>query len=151
MSIRRLRSLFVIILIAAAIARAMAELRPKPVPDVSRHPTVDGGDRPPSPARDPYQAPMVEPAAIDPSLEALPPLEMVQDRADVDPAAEPIADRTWVPALDDQCPAGFPIKAKLSSGIFHAPGQMAYERTNPDRCYPTATAAEDDGLRAAKR
>jgi hypothetical protein len=28
---------------------------------------------------------------------------------------------------------------------------MNYDRTNPDRCYRDADAAEADGLRAAKR
>lgn len=46
---------------------------------------------------------------------------------------------------------GYPIKAKLSSGIFHQPGGLAYDRTKPDRCYPSTEAAEADGLRAAKR
>jgi hypothetical protein len=44
-----------------------------------------------------------------------------------------------------------PVKAKLSSGIYHLPGGQNYERTKPDRCYVDAAAAEADGLRAAKR
>lgn len=166
MSRRRMRSLLVIVVFALAIAKVLADRRPTRILDVSRHPTVDGGDRPPSPASDPYQAPVVEPAAIDPSLADLPPLEMAappgpgrtaaattvdETAADGTVHAEPVGDRTWVPALDDACPDGFPIKAKLSSGIYHAPGQTAYERTSPDRCYPSTAAAEDDGLRAAKR
>ena len=39
----------------------------------------------------------------------------------------------------------------MSSKIFHAPGQLNYDRTTPDRCYVDATAAQADGLRAAKR
>ena len=35
--------------------------------------------------------------------------------------------------------------------IFQVPGNFAYERTNPDRCYNRPNAAEADGLRAAKR
>lgn len=58
----------------------------------------------------------------------------------------------WAEPTDDgDCPAGFPIKAKLRSKIFHAPGQLHYDRTTPDRCYASADAAEADGLRAAKR
>lgn len=153
MSMRRLRSLLVLIAVAAAIARALAELRPKEAPDVSRHPTVDGGVRAPRPAEDPYQAPIVEPAAIDPALAPLAPLERpvtLLESAD-DPDIAPIGDRTWVPPVDGACPPGFPVKAKLSSGIFHQPGQMSYDRTAADRCYPNPRAAEDDGLRGAKR
>ena len=58
----------------------------------------------------------------------------------------------WVePDGDGSCPDGFPIKAKMSSKIFHAPGQLNYDRTTPDRCYRDSAAAEADGLRAAKR
>jgi hypothetical protein len=42
------------------------------------------------------------------------------------------------------------VKAKLSSGIFHVPGGMNYERTRPDRCYVDSAAAERDGLRRSK-
>lgn len=58
---------------------------------------------------------------------------------------------TWTAPVDGSCPEGFPIKAKLTSGIFHLPGMAAYARTNPDRCYATADDALADGLRAAKR
>lgn len=57
----------------------------------------------------------------------------------------------WVPAKDKTCPATHPVKAKLSSRIFHLPGMAAYERTRPDRCYRDEPAAQADGLRRAKR
>jgi len=58
----------------------------------------------------------------------------------------------WVePDGPASCPASHPVKAKLSSGIFHVPGDANYERTRPDRCYADARAAEADGLRPAKR
>lgn len=62
-----------------------------------------------------------------------------------------LAEGAWVDPVDGQCPEGFPIKAKLSSGIYHQPGGFSYERTKPDRCYASAAAAEADGLRPAKR
>jgi hypothetical protein len=65
------------------------------------------------------------------------------------PAAVPAAG--WIEATDGVCPTTHPVKAKLSSKIFHLPGMMNYDRTNPDRCYRDADAAEEDGLRAAKR
>lgn len=57
----------------------------------------------------------------------------------------------WVVPAGSACPGSHPIKAKLSSRIFHLPGMFAYERTTPDRCYVDAAAAEADGLRSAKR
>lgn len=69
-------------------------------------------------------------------------------------AAEPAGrgDQTWIaPESDGSCPLSHPIKAKASSGIYHQPDGLAYERTNADRCYPTPAAAEADGFRAAKR
>lgn len=57
----------------------------------------------------------------------------------------------WVDPKGTVCPKTHPVKGKLSSMIFQVPGNFAYERTTPDRCYTTADAAEDDGLRAAKR
>jgi hypothetical protein len=57
----------------------------------------------------------------------------------------------WVePAESGACPAHHPVKAKLTSGIFHLPGGANYSRTRPDRCYLSADAAEADGLRASK-
>ncbi|MFI5054600.1 MAG: hypothetical protein ACHQDE_09585, partial [Acidimicrobiia bacterium] len=57
----------------------------------------------------------------------------------------------WVEPVAGVCPASHPVKAKLASGIFHAPGGASYERTLADRCYASATAASADGLRPAKR
>ena len=49
--------------------------------------------------------------------------------------AEPPADRRWImPISDDLCPQSHPVKAKLSSRIFHIPGGQNYARCRPDRC-----------------
>lgn len=58
---------------------------------------------------------------------------------------------SWVEPEDGACPVSHPVKAKLSSGIFHVPGAQMYDRTKADRCYPDPAAAEADGLRASKR
>ncbi len=71
--------------------------------------------------------------------------------ADAAPEAAADATATWTAPVDGGCPEGYPIKAKESSRIFHQPGGLSYERTNPDRCYPDAAAAAADGFRAAKR
>jgi hypothetical protein len=66
-----------------------------------------------------------------------------------EPSAAPA--QTWVPAnADGTAPTTHPVKAKESSGIFHTPGGRFYDRTKPDRCYPTAAAAEADGYRRSK-
>jgi hypothetical protein len=72
-----------------------------------------------------------------------------QPRTGVDPSPEPAP--PWVDPDDGACPASYPVKAKLASGIYHCPGGQSYGRTRPDRCYRDRAAAEADGLRAAKR
>jgi hypothetical protein len=53
----------------------------------------------------------------------------------------------WVEPSGDACPAEAPIKAKSRSGIYHVPGGRFYDRTVPDRCYPSEAAAQADGYR----
>lgn len=66
-------------------------------------------------------------------------------------AATPRPTRPWVDPTDDgDCPPGYPVKANADSGIYHQLGGRFYDRTRPDRCYATATAAEADGFRAPK-
>jgi hypothetical protein len=67
---------------------------------------------------------------------------------------QPTVDTTspWIDAADGgTCPDHYPIKAKLASGIYHLPGGANYARTQADRCYRSAAAAEAAGLRASKR
>ena len=59
--------------------------------------------------------------------------------------------RAWVEPSDGVCPTSHPVKAKLSSKIFHLPGIGELRADQPDRCYVDAAAAEADGLRPAKR
>jgi hypothetical protein len=61
-----------------------------------------------------------------------------------------VAREPWVDPVDGDCPSSHPVKAKLTSGIYHVPGGMNYARTHPDRCYVDADAAERDGLRPSK-
>jgi hypothetical protein len=101
------------------------------------------------------------PAAPTTPSEPWPPLRVAEAEPGPDvvrvpePDGVPVADAStapWVePTAEGECPDGYPIKAKMSSKIFHAPGQLNYDRTTPDRCYVDAGAAEADGLRAAKR
>lgn len=57
----------------------------------------------------------------------------------------------WIDPVGGVCPPSHPIKAKLSSKIFHLPGMFAYERTVPDRCYAESDQAVRDGFRQARR
>jgi hypothetical protein len=71
--------------------------------------------------------------------------------APVAAAAPAAAAGPWVDPVDGACPASHPIKAKLTSGIYHEPGGGNYDRTRAERCYVDTDAAIADGLRAPKR
>jgi hypothetical protein len=74
-------------------------------------------------------------------------------------ATEPVAAQAapsgsgnaWIEPTGNTCPSTHPVKANMSSRIFHVEGGLSYERTHPDRCYRDAAAAEADGLRRAAR
>jgi hypothetical protein len=76
--------------------------------------------------------------------------ETVRDREafPADPEDPPVV--AWVAAVEGGCPLTHPVKANDNSGIFHVPGGRFYERTQAERCYRDAAAAEADGYRAAK-
>jgi len=58
---------------------------------------------------------------------------------------------SWIaPNGDGTCPLTHPVKGKASSGIYHVPEGLSYERTKADRCYSSPEAAETDGYRASK-
>jgi hypothetical protein len=67
------------------------------------------------------------------------------------PAAASGTADSWVEPVDGACPLSHPVKAKMSSRIFHVEGGLNYARTKPDRCYRDPAAAEADGLRKAAR
>ena len=109
----------------------------------------------PAPAREavaaappPAPAPST-PAAAAPAVAKKRPL-VAKKAAPAKKAPAPEA-TAWVEASGGMCPASHPIKAKLASSIFHAPGQLAYDRTRPTAATATSIAAQDDGLRPAKR
>lgn len=61
------------------------------------------------------------------------------------------ADAAWLEPVGTVCPPSHPVKAKLTSMLYHLPGMAAYTRTRPDRCYLDGAAAETDGFTKAKR
>ena len=98
---------------------------------------------------EPEEIPPAQPMVRRPDAPVVP-VPHVAAPATVDaPTEAPSA--AWVPPVDGACPPGYPVKAKHGSTVFHVPGGASYERTQPDRCYRDAAAAEADGLRAAKR
>jgi hypothetical protein len=130
--VRRLAVLAAIVAVAAVIGRRALRTANPPATSPPAWPPID----PPMPASG--NDPVVEPAeATSPTAPATPP-------ADAGGAA-------WRPPLDDgSAPDGHPIKVKVSSGIYHVPGGRFYDRTVPDRCYPSEDAAVADGYRRSK-
>ena len=124
---RRLRrSLLLLVLLGAVAAAARAARRRAVVP--------------PSDVEDAVWPPLAD-VAVAPGPEHSP--VRTPGQAQTPPA--------WVEPEDGACPLSHPVKAKVQSGIFHAPGSAFYDRTQPDRCYRDVAAAEADGLRAPRR
>ncbi len=135
-SVRNLFLLGVVVGIVVSVLRA-SRRDTRPAPSAPASPVAP----PPRPRPDPAPVEVAVPtSATPPAAPVTPPT----------PTAQP-EERSWAEPVDGACPDGYPIKAKASSGIFHRPGGLSYERTVPDRCYPDAATAEADGYRAAKR
>jgi hypothetical protein len=130
-----------------AAAPAPTAAAPKPAASASPAPAapVSKATEPPKPA-----APKVTPSEAPPARQR----PLVAKKAPAKkgaPSAPSAPAGPWVAASGAVCPPSHPVKAKLASKIFHTPGQLAYDRTVPDRCYKDADAASADGLRQAKR
>ena len=72
-------------------------------------------------------------------------------RRQADEPAPPVPPPPPPPRWVTEAAPGYDIKLKLSSGIYHLPGMLAYERTQADRWYASVDDAVADGFRAAKR
>jgi hypothetical protein len=91
------------------------------------------------------------PLLSDPAVPAAATERAIRDpEAPAPPTPAPV-ERVWIEPRGNVCPTTHPVKAKMTSKIFHLPGMANYDRTNPDRCYVDAAAAEADGLRLSKR
>jgi hypothetical protein len=107
---------------------------------VEAEPAVENEPAPASAA--PEVAPAAKPKAAKKATKAKAKSKPKAKKADV-PA--------WVAPTEGAVPETHPVKVKVSSGIYHLPGMINYDRTTPDRCYRDAAAAEADGFRPARR
>jgi hypothetical protein len=106
----------------------------------------------PQPTEAPTAAPAATPATGAPAgADASAPTDPAPGAPAVDSAAPVSTNGAWVEPVAGTCPEGYPVKAKMSSGIYHVKGGLSYGRTTPDRCYRDVETAEADGLRPAKR
>ena len=119
----------VVVTVAAAVVRLLVGRRPAEPEPVASGPWPDlsgnGEATPPAPA------------AAAPS-----------DTGDTGVGSEAVP--RSIASSDGSCPPSHPVKGKLTSGIYHVPGGLSYERTRADHCYVDAEAAEADGLRRSK-
>ena len=124
-----------------------------PEPAAHRAPPAPAPEPAPTPTPTPTPAPAPAPAAAAQPAPAPEPEPPAPATAPVKKAAAPKkkAAAKSVDPVDGQCPDSHPVKAKLSSGLFHIPGGFAYARTKADRCYVDVAAAEADGLTQSKR
>lgn len=129
---------------------AVATPTPVPVPEPDVEPTVSVeepglvtiGDEP-FEETEPAAAPAPpEPAQVEKPAAKKPAEKKAAPKKKLEP---------WVDPDGNVCPKTHPVKGKLSSMIFQVPGNFAYDRTKPDRCYQSAEAAAADGMRPAKR
>lgn len=122
----------------AAVRPSATPAAPKPAAPAATAESTEGGAEEPAPkatASRPSKSTRKGPARKSPTGKA----------------EEPPGERLWVAANDGVCPQSHPIKAKLSSKIFHNPSSRNYSRTKADRCYPDEASAQGDGLRPAQR
>jgi outer membrane biosynthesis protein TonB len=144
---------------APAPAAAPPAAPPEPPVAAPPEPPAAAPPEPPAPAPpEPPVAPPVEKAASAKAPAAKAPSgKAPASAAGKAPAGKAGAARkarppvAFVEPKGGVCPKSHPVKAKVSSFIYHLPGMLAYERTTPDRCYRGPEEAEADGFRRAKR
>jgi hypothetical protein len=120
----------------------------------SAAPVAAAAPKPPAPATTEASVAVPPPASPQPpapSRAAKPTRTGPARKSPTGKAGDPPGERLWVPANDGVCPQSHPVKAKLSSKIFHTPGGRNYKTTKADRCYPDEASAQADGLRPALR
>ncbi|GAC1320579.1 MAG: hypothetical protein NVSMB12_20330 [Acidimicrobiales bacterium] len=118
---------------------------------------VSSGPTPP-PAKPPRTRPLVARPAASPAPPTPPtpptppaPVAKAAKARKAARAKKALPAEVWVEPTGTTCPPSHPVKAKLSSRLFHLPGMFAYDRTRPDRCYSGPDTAIEDGFIQAKR
>ena len=142
-SFRRGIALGLLVGTAATAVKSVLDRR-SPRPATPSGPATEPWE--PIPGTTPVTIP--EAPAPKPAKAAKPPAKRIESTP---PAPESKPAAPWVEPADGACPDTHPVKAKMTSGIFHVPGGLNYPRTRPDRCYIDAASAEADGLRPSKR
>jgi hypothetical protein len=144
---------------APVVPDPVPEPAPAPAPAPAAEPEELVEEEAPEPVsvrwwEEPVRAPAAAPAK---KVSAKKTVVKVTKKAAAKPAAAKATKRTlkaaaaaWVDPEGGICPTTHPVKAKLSSKIFHVKGGMNYERTVPERCYRDPAAAEADGFRRSK-
>ncbi len=149
---RSLRCLLRLVVVAALLAVAIGILRrrqrgdgdsaaPAEWPPLDLEGSISGGP-----------GAQVERAASR-ALEVAPSVEVAHaPSVEIEPAsaARAAVVTPWVEPTGGACPDSHPVKAKLSSKIFHVPGGANYQRTKADRCYLDPAGAEADGFRRSR-
>jgi len=135
------------------LSEEIAEMAPPPPPAAPEPPVVTPAVAPEAPAASPEAPPPAGDATAASSPPPAAPVKKARKAAKVSKVAKATAwpAEAWIEPAGSTCPNSHPVKAKLSSRIFHLPGMFAYERTRPDRCYSDAASAEADGFIRAKR
>ena len=130
-------------------------MEPEPVADIAPASPAPAPAPTPTPAPAPEPEHVAKPVAKKPAAKkpAAPKPAAPAKKTPAKKKAAPVAKvkAAWVDPQGNICPQTHPVKAKMASKIFQVPGNFAYARTNPDRCYVSAEAAVADGLRPAKR
>jgi hypothetical protein len=117
----------------------------------SAAPIAPTAPKPPAPADGGLRPPAATPAPPAPARATKSTRKGPARKSPTGKAEEPPGERLWVAANEGVCPQSHPVKAKLSSKIFHTPSGRNYSRTKADRCYPDEASAQADGLRPAQR
>lgn len=125
--------------------------RPSAAPLAAPKPPAATGTAATPPPATPAEAEKSDTGKSAPSRAAKPSRTGPARKSPTGRAEEPPGERLWVPANDGVCPPTHPVKAKLSSKIFHTPTGRNYKSTKADRCYPDEASAQADGLRPAQR
>lgn len=137
----------------------VSELAPAPQPNLAAAPAPEPEPEPKTPDKPAEKTAPAKPVRRAEPLKAQRTAEKAQpptraDRKvslDAPPAESPSAMVSWVEPVGGACPTSHPIKVKLGSRVFRKPGTPSYDKSKPDRCYASESAARRGGFNEAQR